>query len=51
MDECANVEGEEHEGCGAMEKSILWWIENGEYSGVLLWVPGWGWLGRVNLKL
>ena len=26
-------------------------IENGEYSGVLLWVPGWGWLGRVNLKL
>ena len=26
-------------------------IENREYSGVLLWVPGWGWLGRVNLKL
>ena len=26
-------------------------IENGEYSGVLLWVPGWGWLGGVNLKL
>ena len=26
-------------------------MENGEYSGVLLWVPGWGWLGRVNLKL
>ena len=26
-------------------------IENGEYSGVLLWVPGWGWLGRVNPKL
>ena len=26
-------------------------IEIGEYSGVLLWVPGWGWLGRVNLKL
>ena len=26
-------------------------IENGEYSGVLLWVSGWGWLGRVNLKL
>ena len=26
-------------------------IENGEYSGVLLWVLGWGWLGRVNLKL
>ena len=26
-------------------------IEIGEYSGVLLWVSGWGWLGRVNLKL
>ena len=26
-------------------------MENVEYSGVLLWVPGWGWLGRVNLKL
>ena len=26
-------------------------IENGEYSGVVLWVPGWGWLRRVNLKL
>ena len=26
-------------------------IENGEYLGVLLWVLGWGWLGRVNLKL
>ena len=26
-------------------------IEIGEYSGVLLSVPGWGWLGRVNLKL
>ena len=25
-------------------------IGNGEYSGVLLWVPGSGWLGRVNLK-
>ena len=52
MDECSDVEGEEHEVCGAVEKSILRvGIENGEYSGVLLWVPGWGWLGRVNLKL
>ena len=25
MDECADVEGEEHEGCGAVEKSILRW--------------------------
>ena len=25
MDECADVEGEEHEGFGAMEKSILQW--------------------------
>ena len=25
VDECADVEGEEHEGCGAVEKSILRW--------------------------
>ena len=25
MDECADVEGEEHEGCGAVEKSICGW--------------------------
>ena len=25
MDECVDVEGEEHEGCGDVEKSILWW--------------------------
>ena len=26
MDECADVEGEEHEGCSAVEKSILRWV-------------------------
>ena len=25
VDECTDVEGEEHEGCGAVEKSILRW--------------------------
>jgi hypothetical protein len=25
VDECADVEGEEHEGCGAVKKSILRW--------------------------
>ena len=25
MDECADVEGEEHKGCGAVDKSILRW--------------------------
>ena len=51
VDECADVEGEEHEGCSRGEVYFAVGIENGEYSGVLLWVPGWGWLGRVNLKL
>ena len=27
VDECADVEGEEHEGCGAVEKSILRWVQ------------------------
>ena len=46
-DECANVEGEEHERCGAVEKSILRWVQKmGSiqvyYSGCR---SGVGWVG------
>ena len=47
MDECANVEGEEQRRLWCRgEVYFAVGIENGEYSGVLLSVPGGvGWVG------